>query len=56
MKLSMFGRDRASQPAAVPVCLQCGMAAPSPEITFCRRTTIGRRAPGLPGLLPIGRR
>ncbi len=38
MKLSMsFGRDRASQPAALPVCLQCGMAAPSPEITFCRR-------------------
>lgn len=37
MRMSLsFGRDR-SQPASLPACLQCGMSAPSAEITFCRR-------------------
>lgn len=37
MKLSFRGPK--SEPAAIPtkICLQCGMAAPNPDITFCRR-------------------
>lgn len=37
MKMSLsFGKDRSASTGAA-VCLQCGMSAPSPQITFCRR-------------------
>jgi hypothetical protein len=37
MKLfASLGRDERTPPGAA-VCLQCGTAAPSPSITFCRR-------------------
>lgn len=31
------GRERSSAGTAAAACLQCGTAAPNPEITFCRR-------------------
>lgn len=40
MKLSFtLGGLRAERPSDSPgnICLQCGMASPSPDITFCRR-------------------
>lgn len=39
MKLSLsLGRTRDSAEGNAPaVCLQCGMSAPNPQITFCRR-------------------
>jgi hypothetical protein len=33
----VLGGQRAAPAAGSAVCLQCGMAAPSPDITFCRR-------------------
>lgn len=43
MKLSL-GRDRATT-AAAAVCLQCGVAAPNPTVTFCRRCGLTYGAP-----------
>lgn len=40
MPFGGFAAGAAGGPSASaerPVCLQCGMAAPSPELTFCRR-------------------
>jgi hypothetical protein len=45
MKLSFnLGGGRAAS-AGPAVCLQCGMAAPSPDITFCRRCGLPFGAP-----------
>ena len=30
-------RERSAVATTAAVCLECGMAAPNPEITFCRR-------------------